>query len=68
VRRLSIKRLKISEVAAQNLGWTMRQVADALEVDHQSVMYWNQGRSRPRLETLLALCKLLECQLDELVE
>lgn len=60
-------RLLISEVAYRKKGWNMRKVADRLAVDHQTVMYWNQGRSYPRFSTLVRLCRLLECTFEELL-
>ena len=60
-------RLLISEVAYRNKGWNMRKLADRLAVDHQTVMYWNQGRAYPRFPTLVRLCRLLECTFEELL-
>lgn len=60
-------RLRISEVAYRKKGWNMRKVADKLAVDHQTVMYWNQGRSYPRFVTLVRLCRLLECNFEDLL-
>ncbi|MCE3233828.1 MAG: Helix-turn-helix domain [Vampirovibrio sp.] len=60
-------RLKIAEVARRNKGWNMRKLADKLDLDHQTVMYWNQGRSYPRLPTLVKMCRLLECTLEDLL-
>ena len=60
-------RLRIAEVAHRNKGWNMRKLADRLELDHQTVLYWNQGRSYPRLPVLVKLCRLLGCTLEELL-
>lgn len=60
-------RLKIAEMAQRNKGWSMRKLADRLDLDHQTVMYWNQGRTYPRLPTLVKLCRLLECTLEDLL-
>lgn len=60
-------RLLIAEVAYRKKGWNMRKVADRLELDHQTVMYWNQGRAYPRFVTLVRLCRLLGCTLEELL-
>ncbi len=59
--------LKIAEVARRNKGWNMRKLADKMDIEHQTVMYWNQGRAYPRLPTLIKLCRLLECTFEELV-
>ena len=61
-------RMRIAEVAYRKKGWTMKQVSEHLKVDHQTVMYWNQGRSLPRLPVLVRLCRLLGCGLDEMIE
>jgi DNA-binding XRE family transcriptional regulator len=60
-------RIKVHE-AARSKGWTMRQVADHLGVDHQTVLYWNQGRALPRLPMFVKLSRLFDCQLDHLVD
>jgi ribosome-binding protein aMBF1 (putative translation factor) len=59
--------LQIAEVARRNKGWNMRKLADKMEIEHQTVMYWNQGRAYPRLPTLVKLCRLLGCTFEELV-
>ena len=61
-------RLQIAEVARRNKGWSMRKLADKLQVEHQTVMYWNQGRAYPRLPMLVRLCRLLACRFEELIE
>lgn len=61
-------RLRIAEVSLQKRGWTMKQLAERLKVDHQTVLYWNQGRSFPRLPMMVKLCQILGCKLDELVQ
>lgn len=61
-------RLRVAEVAARNKGWNMRKLAEKLELDHQTVLYWNQGRSCPRLPALLKLCRLLECSVEDLLD
>lgn len=60
-------RLRIAEVAYGNKRWTMRKLAEKLELDHQTVMYWNQGRSYPRLPTLVKMCRLLDCTMEDLL-
>ena len=59
--------LRVAELALAHRGWTMRLLAEHLEVDHQTVMYWNQGRAFPSLPMLLTICRTLGCTLDELV-
>jgi DNA-binding Xre family transcriptional regulator len=60
-------RLRIAEMSKANRGWTMKELAEQLMVDHQTVMYWNQGRAFPRLPMMLKLCQILGCKLDDLV-
>jgi transcriptional regulator with XRE-family HTH domain len=60
-------RLQVAEVARRNKGWNMRKLADKLHIEHQTVMYWNQGRAYPRLPMLVKLCRLLGCTFEELL-
>lgn len=60
-------KLKVAEIAKKNKNWKMSKLAKELEMDPQTVMYWNQGRSYPRFPTLVRLCRLLECSLDDLI-
>ncbi len=61
-------RLRIAELSQHLRGWTMKDLSEHLMVDHQTVMYWNQGRSYPRLPTMIKVCHLLGCNLDELID
>lgn len=61
-------RLRIAELSQLNRGWTMKDLSERLMVDHQTVMYWNQGRSYPRLPMMIKVCHVLGCNLDELVD
>lgn len=60
-------RIKVHE-SAKAKGFSMREVARQLGVDHQTVLYWNQGRALPRLPMFLKLSQLLDCKLDTLLE
>jgi len=60
-------RLRIAEIARRNKGWTMTKLAEKMDLNHQTVLYWNQGRAFPRLPTLLRLLRLLECRLEDLL-
>lgn len=60
-------RLRVGELARKNRGWSMRKLAERLDVDHQTIMYWNQGRSYPRLPILIQLCRLLGCTVEDLL-
>jgi len=65
---VGIMRMRISELACEKKGWTMKQLADMMGVEHQTVMYWNQGRSFPRLPMLIRLCRLVGCTLDDIID
>ncbi len=60
-------RLRIAEVAHRNKGWNMRMLSEKLDVEHQTVLFWNQGRTVPRLPMLLRLCRLLGCRVEDLI-
>ena len=49
-------------------GVTQKAVADTLGVTDHTVRTWEKGREEPRLFIwqVKALCKLLQCELDEL--
>jgi transcriptional regulator with XRE-family HTH domain len=59
-------RIRLSELCFQQ-GVTMRALAAMLEVDYQTVMYWNQGRAYPRLPMIVRLADYFNCSLDELI-
>ncbi len=61
-------RLRIAEISLEKRGWTMKELAERLRVEHQTVLYWNQGRAFPRLPMMIKLCRVLGCKLDELVQ
>jgi DNA-binding XRE family transcriptional regulator len=61
-------RIRIAESARDYRGWTMKTLADELDVDHQTVLYWNQGRSFPRLPMFVRIAALLGCSMHDLVE
>lgn len=45
---------------------TQEQLAEALQVSHQSVSRWERDAAMPETAKLLSLCKLYGCSLDEL--
>lgn len=61
-------RLRIAEWAHCNKGWSMKKLAAKLAVEHQTVLYWNQGRTMPRLPMLIQICRLLGCSVEDLIE
>ena len=48
-------------------GLTQQQVAGALHVSFQAVSKWESGASRPTIEMLYALSRLLDCTTDEIL-
>jgi DNA-binding XRE family transcriptional regulator len=52
----------------KRLGLTQKQVADSVGVTDQTVSNWEAGRFEPRLtiSQMQALCRVLQCSLDEL--
>ncbi|MEB3245538.1 MAG: helix-turn-helix transcriptional regulator [Vampirovibrionales bacterium] len=61
-----LMRLRVAEAAAHYRRWTMKELAEALDVDHQTVMYWNQGRAYPRVPMLVRLAGLIGCSVADL--
>ena len=43
-------------------------IAKALNVDRTTVTKWETGESRPRVDKLLELSKVLKCSVDKLLE
>ena len=52
------------------LNLTQKQVADAVGVTVQTVSNWETGTYNPKLtlKQTAALCRVLQCSLDELIE
>jgi DNA-binding XRE family transcriptional regulator len=51
----------------ERLDLTQKEVADALGVTEQTVRNWEHGRAVPKLTIpqMKALCRLLQCSLEE---
>jgi transcriptional regulator with XRE-family HTH domain len=49
-------------------GWTLKTIAELMEVDYQTVLLWNKGKAMPRMQTLLRLSQLLGCTMEQLIE
>lgn len=60
-------RVRLAEHAYAK-GLTLRRVAEILEVDYQTVLYWNRGKSLPKMRTLLYLCQLFGCEMEQLID
>ena len=43
-------------------------LADRLGVSRQAVSKWESGTSMPDMERIMELCKILDCNLDDLVD
>lgn len=59
--------LRLAEISRIKRGWTLRRLADELDMDYQNVINWNTGRSIPHLSTLIAIARILRCSIDELI-
>ena len=46
---------------------SQEQLAEKLGVSRQAVSKWESGQSYPEMDKLLALCKIFNCGLDDLV-
>lgn len=47
---------------------SQEQIADKLGISRQAVSKWESGLSIPDMEKMMQLCKILNCNLDELVD
>ena len=59
--------LRLAEIARTKRGWTLRRLADELEMDYQNVVNWNTGRSIPHLSTIITIARILRCSVDDLI-
>lgn len=51
----------------KKMNLSQEQLAESLNVTRQSVSKWESGASYPEMDKLLALCKIFNCGLDDLV-
>ncbi|MDE6200442.1 MAG: helix-turn-helix domain-containing protein [Clostridiales bacterium] len=56
-----IKELRVSQ------GLTIKQVADAVEVNVRTYNYYEQSRHEPSLETLKRICDFFDVSADYLI-
>lgn len=47
---------------------TQQQLADAVGVTQGAVNQWEKGATKPKLETLVAMAKLFDCTLEDLIK
>ena len=50
----------------KNNNITQEQLADLIGVSRQAVSKWESGLSIPDMEKIIELCKIFDCQIDEL--
>ncbi len=58
--------LRISELRTLK-GITQKQLADEIGVKNYTVGNWEQGRTEPNLEDLVAMANYFECSVDYLI-
>lgn len=47
---------------------SQEQLADRCDVSRQAVSKWESGKSYPDMDKIMQLCKILECNLDDLID
>ena len=52
----------------KNNNLSQEQFADKLGVSRQAVSKWESGQSIPDMEKILTMCKILNCNLDDLLD
>ncbi len=52
----------------KNNNLSQEQLADKLGVSRQAVSKWEQGTSYPDMDKIISMCKILNCNLDDLIE
>ena len=57
----AIKRIR------EQKGISQKDFAEALGVTPGAVSHWEQGRRKPGIDDLIAIAKLLECKVDDLI-
>lgn len=60
-------RISITEACKQR-GVSVNRLAEILDLDPQTLYFWNQGRHLPRLPMLLLLARTLEMPLNDLLK
>lgn len=63
-----VVRLRIAELGREKKQMNIKQLAEDLFYEYQTVLYWNQGRAFPSLHDIVRLSKYFNCSVDELIE
>ena len=58
--------MNLTKIRSQK-GLTQVRIAKLVNVDASTVAKWEAGISKPRADTLIALSKVLDCTVDELL-
>lgn len=51
----------------QKLGMTQQNLADRIQVSQGAVWQWENGRTKPSVENLVAIARALGCTVDDLL-
>lgn len=57
--KLSLKALRV------NAGFTQAQIAKSLNISPATLIQWEQGKTKPRADVLIELCKIYNCSVDD---
>ena len=58
---------KLSKIRKDN-NFSQEQLADKLGMSRQAVSKWESGSSYPDMKTMIQICKILNCKLDDLMD
>lgn len=67
---LEVNKKKTGELIKQKceaLNLTPKDLTERLQVTVTAPYYWVEGKSMPRLDTLVSLCRLLGCTVEEIL-
>ena len=56
---------KLSKLRKDN-NLSQEQLAEKLDMSRQAISKWESGASYPDMATIMKLCKILNCSLDDL--
>jgi DNA-binding XRE family transcriptional regulator len=61
-------KIKIKETAKESKNWSLFKLAKELQLPHQTIYGWANGRTQPSFKNMDKLCKILECKIEDLFE